>query len=497
MPERRRSLRVAAAAAVRRSTSYTVHADQTTTTIKREKKTAVDIAVVDGDASPVGKKLRVSKIRTAEIEERTLTSEPVDGETREEEEKEEAAEKPRRKRRSRAAIKEEKQEEITNGDDVATSPPKKKTRKTTKIEVSEEVSVDSKPAKPKKKTKQKKKKPQLASVGTDIGLAEDQEGGGEDEEEEEEEAIVIPPLDTTAMWARAHTTKKYIGAHVSAAKGVHNAILNSVRIGGTCFALFVKNQRRLISKPTAAIHITAFKEAMTAAGFTPKHILPHGSYLINVANPEEERRQQGYEVLLDDLKRCEALGIEMYNFHPGSAVNNLDRTTALSYVSDAINRAHAETKSIIILVENMAGQGAVLGSTFEELAAIIDNVTNKDRVGVCLDTCHMFAAGYDITTPATYTTTMHHFHTTVGFPFLRALHLNDSKMPLGSRKDRHENIGKGCIGLDGFRCIMNDSRLDGVPMILETPEKEGGEGYRKEIEILYGLVEGLGESAGE
>ncbi|KAJ3040524.1 hypothetical protein HDV00_010834 [Rhizophlyctis rosea] len=347
-----------------------------------------------------------------------------------------------------------------------------------------------------KRPKAKAKAPCLLPTGTEVALPDDAPVNDEEEAEEDEKPIEIPDLDTTAMWERAHTTKKYVGAHVSGAKGVHNAVLNSVRIGGTAFALFVKNQRRLLSPPTPAPRIEAFKTATQKANFAPSYILPHGSYLINVANADPEKREMGYQVFLDDLKRCEDLGLELYNFHPGSAVGHTDRNAALSLVSSAINRAHKETKRIVAVIEIMAGAGTVLGATFEELRCMIDGVEDKTRVGVCLDTCHMFAAGYDIRTPEAYNASMEQFSSIVGFEYLRGMHLNDSKAALGSKKDRHENLGKGEIGWEAFRCIMNDKRMSGVPLVLETPEKEGGEGWRREIEALYALVEGKGGGTG-
>ncbi|KAI8821369.1 xylose isomerase-like protein [Fimicolochytrium jonesii] len=315
---------------------------------------------------------------------------------------------------------------------------------------------------------------------------------------DEDAPIDVPEeFDTAAMWERAHRCGKYVGAHVSAAGGAWNAVVKSVGIGGTAFALFVKNQRRWTSPPIAANQITAFKAACTAAKLDPrKHLLPHGSYLINLASVDADKATQAFDAFVDELKRCEELGIGLYNFHPGAALKE-PRDEAIARIASRINAAHKQTESIVIVIENMAGQGTVIGNTFEDLRDIIALVEDKRRVGVCLDTCHAFAAGYDIRTPETYAATLSTFSTTVGLPYLRALHLNDSKEPLGSKKDRHENLGKGKIGWEAFRCIMNDDRLNGLPMVLETPREDGPQGdlvYRREVELLYSLVgKGVGE----
>ncbi|KAJ3033384.1 hypothetical protein HK097_004860, partial [Rhizophlyctis rosea] len=376
--------------------------------------------------------------------------------------------------------------------EIEESPPKRQKRASKKaptVKSPEDAASESKPGKPQPKKRQPKSKakpPSLTPTGTELALETDT--AVEDEDiDETPEIITVPPLDTTAMWERAQKTRKHIGAHVSGAKGLHNAILNSVKIGGTSFAFFPKNQRRLQSPPTPPVRIAAFKEAMEKANYPKQYILPHGSYLINLANADEEKREVAYQVFLDDLKRCEELGLELYNFHPGSATGHESAEAALSLISSAINRAHKETTSITIVVEMMSGAGKVVGSTFEELATIIQGVDNTERVGVCLDTCHMFAAGYDMRTPETYTRTMSHFSRAIGFKYLKGLHLNDSKCPIGSVKDRHENLGKGHLGWDAFKHIVNDPRLDYVPMVLETPESEKGEGWRREIDQLYEL----------
>ncbi len=296
---------------------------------------------------------------------------------------------------------------------------------------------------------------------------------------------VISLMETN--WKRAHKTKKYVGAHVSMSGGIESSIANSMAMGGTSFALFLKNQRQWNSKPFEDTNVQAFKELVKKYGF--KHILPHGSYLINLCSPKTEMREKGYESFVDDLQRCEQLGIQLWNFHPGSTTGG-DRHESIANIADCLNRAIAATSSVKIVLENAAGQGNSVGSTFEELGEIIAKVDekNRDRIGVCLDTCHAFAAGYDLRSK--WTETMAKFEKTVGFKYLVGVHLNDSKGELGCGKDRHELIGKGHLGLEAFRNLMNDDRFNDMPLILETPEADDViDGYKKEIDLLYSLIE--------
>ncbi|KAJ3168844.1 hypothetical protein HDU88_001171 [Geranomyces variabilis] len=302
----------------------------------------------------------------------------------------------------------------------------------------------------------------------------------------------LTELKTDDMWARANQAKKYIGAHISAAGGIWNAIENSVDIGGTAMALFVRNQRKWTSPPTSEADIAQFAVSAALSKHDPRvHMLPHGSYLINLANPDAEKNAQALEAFIDELSRCEALGISLYNFHPGSTLKE-PREEAIARIVAAINKAHAATNFVTIVLENMAGQGNIIGSAFEDLREIINGVTDKTRIGVCIDTCHTFAAGYDIRTKAAYEATMLEFEKVVGFKYLRGIHLNDSKAGLGEHKDRHENLGKGEIGWEGFRLLMNDPRMDNIPIVLETPPGDlpdnGHSVYRKEIAQLYELV---------
>ncbi|MDP8232225.1 MAG: deoxyribonuclease IV [Candidatus Zophobacter franzmannii] len=274
---------------------------------------------------------------------------------------------------------------------------------------------------------------------------------------------------------------KYIGAHVSAAGGVFNAPINANKIGANAFALFVKNQRQWVAKPLTDEDIQQFKDNCNKFGYLPEHILPHDSYLINLGHPDTEPLNKSRNAFVDEMKRCEQLGLTLLNFHPGSHLKRIPEEESLRLVSESINLALAETKNIIAVIENTAGQGSNLGYSFEHLAEIIKNVDNKDRVGVCIDTCHMFAAGYDIRTEETFTKSFADFDRIVGFQYLKGMHLNDSKKGLGSRVDRHNSVSIGDIGIEPFKLIMKDSRSDAIPLI---PETTNAELWEEEIKLL-------------
>jgi deoxyribonuclease-4 len=278
---------------------------------------------------------------------------------------------------------------------------------------------------------------------------------------------------------------KYVGAHVSAAGGVENAPLNARKIGATAFALFTKNQRQWKAKPLTEETIRRFKENCKKNGYTPDQILPHDSYLINLGHPEREGLEKSRNAFIDEMRRCEQLGLKYLNFHPGSHLKKISEEACLRRIAESINIALGETSGVIAVIENTAGQGTNMGHRFEHLAAIIDGVLDKSRVGVCLDTCHTYSAGYDLTTPETYEATLQHFDKVVGFFYLKGLHLNDDKKALASRVDRHETIGNGTLGIEPFRLIMNDPRLDNLPLILETPDEKR---WAKEIQLLLGLM---------
>ncbi|MGC8723920.1 MAG: deoxyribonuclease IV [Acidobacteriota bacterium] len=282
-------------------------------------------------------------------------------------------------------------------------------------------------------------------------------------------------------------SKKLIGAHVSAAGGVQNAPLRAKEIGARAFGLFVKNQRQWSAPPLAEAEIAAFRENCLQTGFDPSNILPHDGYLINLGNPDPEGLERSRKAFLDEMRRCEQLGLRLLNFHPGSHKNLIPVEECLALVADSINLALAETRSVTAVIENTAGQGGSVGRTFEEIAAIIERVEDKGRVGVCLDTCHLFAAGYDLRSRETYEATFSAFEKAVGLGYLRGMHLNDSKSALGSRVDRHHSLGEGELGFETFRLIMNDPRTDGIPMILETIDESL---WGREIALLYGFERG-------
>jgi len=277
---------------------------------------------------------------------------------------------------------------------------------------------------------------------------------------------------------------KFIGAHVSASGGVENAPVNAHEIGATAFALFTKNQRQWKSAPLTKDNIRRFRENIEKYGYKPKHILPHDSYLINLGHPDKEGLAKSRESFLDEMQRCELLGLDRLNFHPGTSLGKISDEACLLIIAESINHVLDSTKGVCAVIENTAGQGSSMGYTFEHLQFIISHVEDKNRVGVCLDTCHSFAAGYDLTTDETFNATFDHFDKTVGFSYLKGMHLNDSKKGLDSRVDRHENLGKGMLGLQVFRQIMHDPRFDDIPLILETPDESL---WKEEIRLLYSL----------
>ena len=262
---------------------------------------------------------------------------------------------------------------------------------------------------------------------------------------------------------------KYIGAHVSASGGVEFAPVNAHEIGANAFALFTKNQRQWVSKPLTEENIRLFKENCTKYNFQTDYILPHDSYLINLGHPEEEGLEKSRAAFLDEMQRCEQLGLKLLNFHPGSHLNKISIEDCLALIAESINLTLEKTKGVTAVIENTAGQGSNLGSEFWQLRYIIDRVNDKSRVGICLDTCHTYTAGYDIVND--YDKVFDEFEKEVGFEYLRGMHLNDSKKELGSHVDRHDNIGQGLIGRAFFERLMKDSRFDNMPLILETPDE--------------------------
>lgn len=279
---------------------------------------------------------------------------------------------------------------------------------------------------------------------------------------------------------------KYIGAHVSASGGVDNAPRNAAEIGATAFALFTKNQRQWAAPPLSEAQIAAFRNACQQYGYTPQQILPHDSYLINLGHPEEEGLQKSRASFIHEMERCQILGLDRLNFHPGSHLKKITEQESLALVAESINIALEKTQGVTAVIENTAGQGSNLGYAFWHLAYIIERVEDKSRVGVCLDTCHSFAAGYDLSTEQGCEMVFKEFDEVVGFKYLRGVHLNDALKAVGSRVDRHTPLGEGFLGITPFRYIMQDKRFDNIPLILETPDESR---WADEIALLKSFAE--------
>ncbi|HON18047.1 MAG TPA: deoxyribonuclease IV [Salinivirgaceae bacterium] len=276
----------------------------------------------------------------------------------------------------------------------------------------------------------------------------------------------------------------YIGAHVSASGGVENAPINAATIKANAFALFTKNQRQWIAQPLTADSIKLFRQNCENHKFDLNQILPHDSYLINLCNPDPDALEKSRNAFIDEMKRCEQLGLNKLNFHPGSHLKQISEDQALELIAQSINIALSQTQGVMAVIENTSGQGSNLGYTFEHLAKIIRSVDDKSRVGVCIDTCHVFTAGYDILTPSGWEKTWEEFDKIIGFQKLAGMHLNDTLKPLGSRVDRHAPLGEGLLGLEPFRRLMHDRRFENIPLILETPDESK---WAKEIELLRSL----------
>ncbi|KAI7363466.1 AP endonuclease [Hortaea werneckii] len=318
--------------------------------------------------------------------------------------------------------------------------------------------------------------------------------------EQEAELVEMP------LAQRTLGQKLNIGAHVSAAGGVQQSVFNSVHIGANAFALFLKSQRKWANPPLQDDHCSTFHQRCKDHTYDQaQHVVPHGSYLVNLAHTDKGRTKQAYDSFLDDLKRCERLGIRLYNFHPGNDQCG-DRPKSIAHLAANINKAHSETNTVTTVLENMAAGGNVLGSSFEDLRDIIALIDDKSRVGVCIDTCHAFAAGYDLRTPEAFKQTLDTFEEIVGFEYLRAMHINDSKAPFASNRDLHANIGTGFLGLRSFHNVVNEPRFAGLPLILETPvdslnengepvkdekgkDKEDKGIWAREIKLLESLVD--------
>ncbi len=278
---------------------------------------------------------------------------------------------------------------------------------------------------------------------------------------------------------------KYIGAHVSISGGVENAPLNAEKIGAKAFGMFVKNQRQWEAKPFTQKNIDDFKNNCAKYGFQPKHILPHDGYLINLGHPEKEGLEKSRKAFLDEMQRCEQLGLDRLNFHPGSHLGKISEEECLKNIATSINIVLEKTKGVTAVIENTAGQGTNMGHTFEQIKFMIDLVEDKSRVGICIDTCHSYSAGYDLKTPEGYKQTFKKFDEIIGFKYLKGIHLNDTKKAFSSRVDRHDSLGKGLLGMDTFRQLMQDIRFDDIPIILETPDEDL---WPDEIKQLYSFT---------
>jgi len=273
----------------------------------------------------------------------------------------------------------------------------------------------------------------------------------------------------------------YIGAHVSAAGGAGNAPENAIKINANAFALFTKSQMQWAAKPLTKKDIELFKTNCEKYNFNRNQILPHDGYLINLGHPQEEGLQKSRLAFIDEMKRCETLGLTKLNFHPGSHLGQISEEESLMRIAESVNLAHQQTSGVMAVIENTSGQGSNLGYKFEHLAFIIEHVKDKTRIGVCIDTCHTFTAGYDLKSETGWTQTWNDFDRIIGFDRLAGMHINDSKKPLSSRVDRHAPIGEGTLGIEPFKRLMNDSRFENIPLILETPEEER---WKQEIELL-------------
>ena len=278
---------------------------------------------------------------------------------------------------------------------------------------------------------------------------------------------------------------KYIGAHISSAGGVENAPLNAHNIGATAFALFTKNQKQWVAPPLSEKSIELFKQRCEEYGFKAAHILPHDSYLINLGSPEAEPLAKSRAAFLDEMQRCEQLGLDRLNFHPGSHLNRISPDECLARIAESINMTLDKTTGVAAVIENTAGQGTNMGHTFEQIAQIIEKVEDKSRVGICIDTAHSLAAGYELRTPEGFAETFSKFDEIIGFRYLKGMHINDSKKDLSTRVDRHDSLGKGLMGMDTFRFILQDARFDNIPLILETPDETI---WAEEIALLFSLM---------
>lgn len=276
---------------------------------------------------------------------------------------------------------------------------------------------------------------------------------------------------------------KYIGAHVAAEPELSAAPREAAALGATAFSMFTALESKWRAPDPTPEQCEAFRRACEECGFTPAQILPHAGFLINLASPDKRKLALSRLAFEDEMRRCHLLGLSMLNFHPGATLKKVPDEEALDVIAVGINRALAKVPDVKAVIENTAGQGSNLGWDFAQIARIIDGIEDKSRVGVCIDTCHAFAAGYDLATADGYARCWDEFDKLIGREYLSAMHLNDALRPRGSRIDRHASIGQGEIGVECFRRLLADSRTDNIPLILETPDPRL---WRSEITQLYG-----------
>ena len=276
-----------------------------------------------------------------------------------------------------------------------------------------------------------------------------------------------------------------LGAHTSASGGVHRALLEGKDIQATTIQLFTSNQKQWEGRVLTAEHLDCWKRTLDETGLT--HIMSHDSYLINLGGPRADILEKSRKAFSEEVKRCLQLEVSYLNFHPGAALDG-DVQECLDRIVESLllTRPLLEKGTLRLLLETTAGQGSSVGHCFEHLAYIIDKVNDQIPIGVCIDTCHIFAAGYDIRTPEAWNQTLAAFDRNIGLHYLHAFHLNDSLKDLGSRVDRHQPLGEGKIGWDCFRFLMTDERTRALPKYLETPG--GTEVWKKEIECLQQLA---------
>ncbi|NIH16703.1 MAG: deoxyribonuclease IV [Buchnera aphidicola (Periphyllus lyropictus)] len=278
---------------------------------------------------------------------------------------------------------------------------------------------------------------------------------------------------------------KYIGPHVSISKGIVKSVKIAYQLNSTAIGFFLKNPLQWDISSISENVIRSFKNSCKKYKFTDDQIFPHSGFLINLGNYENSLLKKSRISLINEVKRCRELGIKFLNFHPGSHLNKISEKNCLKLISKSINFVLSKTKDVILVIENTAGQGTNMGYCFHHLYEIIKNIEDKTRIGVCLDTCHLFSSGYDIRNKENYKKTFDAFEEIVGFNYLKGLHLNDSKFGLGKKKDRHENLGFGYIGKNFFKWVIKDLRFKKKPLILETVNKRL---WKKEISWLQSKI---------